>query len=269
MLNWRRLETGDLGHNACLQRQEVGPLQIHILVAPRWLLKRKPFETISASASCFRSGLTAFHWTNSIKSKSLSHQRCWTAALTQLGPGTSASCLCPCPSVCGSGGGGDGGGLCPGPQPGPSRAVPGRTPTGRPPGSAAASARMPSVGWDWGQRSASRERERGGEAWGGQVERRGERAGFSQTTCTGSPKYPQHTKDTTSGRQSSGVLTRSSSGTRARNDREEWTQAGDTARALTVSELTRLVREQVSLLGNTEEVGCWHWPLRHFFLCNF
>lgn len=81
-----------------------------------------------------------------------SHQQCWKAALTQLYPGTSASCLFPCPYVDGSGGGGDGGELCPGPgialallRTGPSRAVPGHTPSARPPGGAAASARMLSV----------------------------------------------------------------------------------------------------------------------------
>lgn len=69
------------------------------------------------------------------------------AALMQLYPETSASCLCPYPCVCGSG---DGGGLCLGPGPGPSlqrtepdRGVPGHSPSARHPGnSAVVSARM-------------------------------------------------------------------------------------------------------------------------------
>lgn len=75
-----------------------------------------------------------------------SHQQCWTAALTQLYPGISASCPCLCAD--GSGGGGDGGELCPALallKTGPSWAVPGHTPSDRPPGGAAAAARKPSV----------------------------------------------------------------------------------------------------------------------------
>lgn len=49
------------------------------------------------------------------------------------------------------------------------------------------------IGWE-GKRT------RRGEVWG-KVEQRGGCGGFTQTTCTGSPKYPQHTNDTTSGRQ--------------------------------------------------------------------
>lgn len=74
------------------------------------------------------------------------------AALIQLYPETFASCLYLSPCVYGSGGDGDGGGLCPGPGSDlgpsgtePSRAVPGHTPSARPPGSAAASARRPSA----------------------------------------------------------------------------------------------------------------------------
>lgn len=73
-----------------------------------------------------------------------SHQQCWTVALMKLYPGTSASYLCPCPAVYGSGGGGDGGGLCP--APGLvlilSKAIPGHSPSARPPGGAVVSARM-------------------------------------------------------------------------------------------------------------------------------
>lgn len=78
------------------------------------------------------------------------HQRCWMAALMQLYPETSASCLCPYPCVYGSGDGGDGGGLCLGPGPGPSLqrtepdwGVPGHSPSARHPGNGAVvSARM-------------------------------------------------------------------------------------------------------------------------------
>lgn len=89
------------------------------------------------------------------------------------------------------------------------------------------------IGWE-GKRSVGKCEEKEGQ--------RGGCGSFTQTTCTGSPKYLQHTKDTTSGRQP--FVLRSTFNpffSRHRRVWEEWTQMCDRAWILTVPKLKECV----------------------------